>query len=95
VVWPGGLQVRPRWRAGVRYDRLATLSTNLASQLDGLVDTPNYKPWRASAMVDWSLTEFSRLRLQYTYSRALEGMSDNQLFLQYIMSLGPHGAHPF
>ena len=85
----------PRWRAGVRYDRLATLSTNLASQLDGLVDTPNYKPWRASAMVDWSLTEFSRLRLQYSYIRALEGVGDNQIFLQYIMSLGPHGAHPF
>ena len=85
----------PRWRAGVRYDRLATISTNLAPQLVGLVDTPNYTPWRASAMVDWSLTEFSRLRLQYSYSRALEGVSDNQLFLQYIMSLGPHGAHPF
>ena len=85
----------PRWRAGVRYDQLATLSTQLAPQLAGVVDTPGYKPWRASAMVDWSLTEFSRLRLQYSYSRALEGLSDNQIFLQYIMSLGPHGAHPF
>jgi hypothetical protein len=85
----------PRWRAGVRYDQLATLSTRLSPKLVGLVDTPSYKPWRASAMVDWSLTEFSRLRLQYSYSRALEGVSDNQLFLQYIMSLGPHGAHPF
>lgn len=85
----------PRWRAGVRYDRLETLSTQLSPQLAGLVDTPNYKPWRASAMVDWSLTEFSRFRLQYSYSRALEGASDNQLFLQYIMSLGPHAAHPF
>jgi hypothetical protein len=85
----------PRWRAGARYDRLDTLSTQLDPQLAGLVDTSSYKPWRASAMVDWSLTEFSRLRLQYSYSRALEGVSDNQLFLQYIMSLGPHGAHPF
>jgi hypothetical protein len=84
-----------RWRAGARYDRLTTLSTNLAPQLVGLVATPDYSPWRASAMVDWSLTEFSRLRLQYNYSRALQGVSDNQLFLQYIMSLGPHGAHPF
>jgi hypothetical protein len=85
----------PQWRAGLRYDRLDTLSTQLSSQLVGLVDTPNYKPWRASAMVDWSLTEFSRLRLQYSYSAALDGVSDKQLFLQYIMSLGPHGAHPF
>jgi hypothetical protein len=85
----------PHWRAGVRYDSLATLSTNLAPQLTGLVATPGYKPWRASAMVDWSLTEFSRFRLQYSYSRALEGVSDNQLFLQFIMSLGAHAAHPF
>ena len=40
-------------------------------------------------MVDWSLTEFSRLRLQYSYSRALEGVSDNQLFLQYIREPRP------
>jgi hypothetical protein len=46
-------------------------------------------------MLDWSLTEFSRFRLQYSYSRALQNVSDNQLFLQFIMSLGPHAAHPF
>jgi hypothetical protein len=85
----------PRWRAGLRYDQLDTLSTQLSPELAGLVNSPSYKPWRASAMVDWSLTEFSRLRLQYSYSSALEGVSDKQLFLQYIMSLGPHGAHPF
>ena len=85
----------PHWRAGVRYDRLTTLSTNLAPQLSGLVSTPDYKPWRASAMVDWSLTEFSRFRLQYSYSRALQNVSDNTLFLQFIMSLGAHAAHPF
>ena len=44
-------------------------------------------------MVDYSLTEFSRLRLQLANDRAQPGRSDRQVFLQYIMSLGAHGAH--
>jgi hypothetical protein len=46
-------------------------------------------------MVDWSASEFSRLRLQLArdYSRA--GEPDNQVLLQYVMSLGAHGAHRF
>ena len=46
-------------------------------------------------MLDYSPSEFSRLRLQLARDRAREGASDNQLFLQYQMSLGAHGAHAF
>jgi hypothetical protein len=45
-------------------------------------------------MIDWSLSEFSRLRLQLTNDRVLP-VTDRQLFLQYIMSIGAHGAHEF
>jgi hypothetical protein len=46
-------------------------------------------------MVDWSPSEFSRIRLQFArdYSRMNE--PDNQIFIQYIVSLGAHGAHTF
>ena len=46
-------------------------------------------------MADWSPSEFSRIRLQFArdYSRTNE--PDNQIFLQYIVSLGAHGAHTF
>jgi hypothetical protein len=46
-------------------------------------------------MIDWSPSEFSRIRLQFArdYSRA--DATDNQVFLQYIASLGAHGAHKF
>jgi hypothetical protein len=44
-------------------------------------------------MIDWSPSEFSRFRLQYGEVRVQDGVADNQLFLQYIMSLGAHGAH--
>ena len=46
-------------------------------------------------MVDYSLTEFSRLRLQLASDQAQPGRSDRQLFLQYIMSLGAHAAHSY
>jgi hypothetical protein len=54
-----------------------------------------YQPTKHSLMIDWSASEFSRLRLQFArdYSRMNE--TDNQIFLQYIVSLGAHGAHTF
>jgi hypothetical protein len=54
-----------------------------------------YNPSRTSAMVDWSPSEFSRLRLQVAQDKARPGATDNQIFVQYIMSLGVHGAHAF
>ena len=45
-------------------------------------------------MVDYSHTEFSRLRLQWNHDfGGIRG--DDAIFLQYIMSLGSHGAHAF
>ena len=52
-------------------------------------------PERTSLMLDWSPTEFSRLRLQFARDQSREGADDDQIYLQYIMSLGAHGAHQF
>jgi hypothetical protein len=46
-------------------------------------------------MVDYSPSEFSRLRLQYAKDRSMENQDENQWIVQYIHSLGPHGAHRF
>jgi hypothetical protein len=55
---------------------------------------PGNDPRRYSLMVDWSNSEFSRLRLQYTRDEA--GLRDDDQFgLQYILSIGAHGAHTF
>ena len=54
-----------------------------------------HSPTRNTAMVDWSPTEFSRVRLQYSRDDQQAGLTNNQLLLQYIMSLGAHGAHRF
>jgi hypothetical protein len=46
-------------------------------------------------MLDYSPSEFSRLRLQFARDGSRPGAVDNQIFLQYIMSLGTHAAHAF
>jgi hypothetical protein len=47
-------------------------------------------------MVDWSLSEFSRLRAQFAWDEArANNEHDRQLLLQYIFSIGAHGAHKF
>lgn len=88
----GVWQFMPEWRLGYRYDRLHTGSVGFA----GLPFAATaYRPLRHSLMADWSPSEFSRLRLQFARDQAQQGLTDNQLTLQYIFSLGAHGAHKY
>jgi len=91
----GVFQFLPQWRMGLRYDQLDEGSYDLASNLDGLVEPADFTPRRWSAMLDWNPSEYSRIRLQYTQDKTQEGLTDDQIFLQYIFSLGAHGAHKF
>lgn len=91
----GVYQFMPEWRAGLRYDQLDTGSWRLASSLPGLLAPADFTPRRLSAMVDWNPSEFTRVRLQYNRDRSEQGLSDDQIFLQTIFSLGAHGAHRF
>ena len=90
----GVYQFTPNWRAGLRYDQLDSGRQNLGANAANLV-VENFKPKRATAMVDYSWSEFSRLRLQYAQDKSMSGITDNQWIVQYIMSLGAHGAHKF
>jgi hypothetical protein len=58
-------------------------------------DDEGHRPSRWSLMLDWSPSEFSRLRAQYNRDDSRPDATDHQWTLQYIMSLGAHGAHPF
>jgi hypothetical protein len=83
----------PRWRFGTRIDALSMHDPGPAFAGTELAD-PGNDPRRYSLMVDWSNSEFSRLRLQYTRDEA--GLTDDDQFgLQYILSIGAHGAHTF
>ncbi|MEP7056482.1 MAG: TonB-dependent receptor, partial [Caldimonas sp.] len=94
-------QFMPQWRAGVRYDRLDSGSPAIGLVDSGTLsaaDLPilqSARPTRTTLMVDYSLSEFSRFRLQLAADRSNPSATDRQLFLQYIMSLGAHGAHSF
>jgi hypothetical protein len=87
-------QFVPRWRVGLRYDELDSNAVNAA--LAGTVlDNRGHSPTRTSVMVDFSNSEFSRLRFQVNKDESRADQSDTQWYLQYIMSLGAHGAHTF
>lgn len=88
----GVWQFMPRWRVGYRHDEVDSDNGNLFAGT--ALEDPGHTPKRDSFMIDWSGSEFSRIRLQYVYDQVLSN-SDNQLVLQYIMSLGAHGSHEF
>jgi hypothetical protein len=97
----GVWQFMPQWRIGYRYDELrhGTFNNALASDPGvGVANLPmlaSYNPTRNTIMTDWSPTEFSRIRLQLAADRSRVGTTDRQIMLQYIYSLGQHGAHRF
>ncbi|MDR2031870.1 MAG: TonB-dependent receptor [Azoarcus sp.] len=90
----GVYQFTPHWRAGLRYDQLHSGRQFLGDNPAG-IETLDDRPRRVSVMVDYNWSEFSRLRLQWARDRAMPGVTDNQVTLQYVMSLGSHGAHKF
>ncbi|MCL1860106.1 MAG: TonB-dependent receptor [Proteobacteria bacterium] len=90
----GVYQFTPNWRAGLRYDRLSSGWQSLGDNPADIAIV-RYRPNRISTMADYSWSEFSRIRLQWSRDRSIPGLTDNQITLQYIMSLGSHGAHKF
>lgn len=98
----GVWQFMPRWRVGYRYDRLDSGSVDNAIVASGAGPGSTdfgllapHDPSRNTLMLDWSPTEFSRVRLQFARDRSRLNETDNQVLLQYIHSLGAHGAHRF
>ena len=97
----GVYQFMPRWRAGLRYDKLNSGTPNIGLPEGSVVGSADfskltpYNPTRSTLMFDYSPSEFSRFRVQFARDKAQPGAADNQIFLQYIMSLGAHGGHKF
>jgi len=92
----GVYQFMPAWRTGLRYDRLDPgVATIGARNAGNVIGNYAFNPSRLTWMVDYNPSEFSRLRLQLARDNSRQGLSDNQFFVQYIMSLGAHGAHQY
>ena len=97
----GVYQFNPRWRFGVRYDELDSGSTRIGLVQGGSLLASDFplllpaSPSRITTMIDFSPSEFSRLRAQYAWDDSRDAETDRQLLLQYIYALGAHGAHKF
>ena len=90
----GIYQFAPYWRLGLRTERLDTGTVDYGGNNANLL-RPDYAPARNALMLDFNPSEFARLRLQFAQDKSRQGVTDNQIFLQYQMSLGAHGAHKF
>ena len=87
--------VAPRLALGLRRD-VAGATNRLEAGPLGTIDYDAVSRWSADATAN--LTEFSRLRVQWSRTRVpIDGSAETfgQLFVQYQLSLGAHGAHKF
>jgi len=97
----GTYQFMPRWRVGLRHDALESGTARIGLVRPGFLSVADFprlahnEPKRSTAMIDFSPSEFSRFRLQLARDEARFGEPDDQFTLQYLMSLGAHGAHKF
>jgi hypothetical protein len=89
-------QFMPAWRTGLRYDRLDSGTASVgAANAGNVIANYAFNPSRLTWMADYNPSEFTRIRLQLARDDSRQGRADNQLFVQYIMSLGAHGAHQY
>jgi hypothetical protein len=94
-------QFIPRWRIGARYDQLHSGSPRIFLVESGALSLQDFpallsgSPSRVTTMLDWNPSEFSRLRAQVAWDDARDAERDHQFFLQYIYSIGAHGAHKY
>jgi hypothetical protein len=90
----GVYQFMPYWRVGARYDRLDPGSIDYGANATYL-GLPSFNPQRSTLMFDYTPSEFSRIRVQLARSLVRPDVTDNELFIQYILTMGAHGAHRY
>ncbi len=73
----------PQWRIGTRYSQLSPPSGAEAG----------HNPSALAIMGDWTSDDFGQIRLQYNREQLAAGEEDNQVILQYTVTLGGHEGH--
>ena len=86
--------IAPRWQAGLRYDKVGGVNRVTGDVRESLAASDRW-----STALTWTPTEFSRFRMQYSRSDILTRGGERErldtFWLQFLMSLGAHGAHRF
>jgi hypothetical protein len=97
--WYGSLQVRLAqvWWTGVRGEQARDSFTDVL--VDGEGNPVAGKATRGSANIAWTPSEFSYIRLEYSYARAEDGFGlrplDRRLMLQASYTIGFHPSHAY
>ncbi len=82
-----------RWRIGARYDRMAIFKDEVI--LAGEKQNYSGQPYRWTGALEFNPTEFSRIRLQYNYDKSEPNKLNQEIFLQFLLAVGAHGAHAY
>jgi hypothetical protein len=53
------------------------------------------QPYRWTGSLEFNPTEFSRVRLQYNYDKSDPNKLNQEVFLQFLLAVGAHGAHAY
>ncbi len=87
----GVYQFLPQWSAGVRYGQADVWQAH-----GDHLHQQEFK--ETDVMLAWHHSHFSTVRLQYSYQQGnqyADITDDHIVTLQYVMTLGAHGAHQF
>ncbi len=90
----GVYRFHPRWKVGFRYSELRADNSGPAVVSGAILDDQGHIPRRASLVLGFSNSEFSRIRIQLAQDDSRR-KRDYQFSMQYLMLLGAHGAHQF
>ena len=82
-----------RWRIGARFDRMAIFKDDVI--LAGEKQNYSGQPYRWTGSLEFNPTEFSRVRLQYNYDKSDPNKLNQEVFLQFLLAVGAHGAHAY
>jgi hypothetical protein len=88
-----GLYQIDRWRIGARFDRMGIFKDEVL--LAGEKQNYSGEPYRLTGALEFNPTEFSRIRLQYNYDRSDPTKLNQEIFLQFLLAVGAHGAHAY
>ncbi len=84
----------PGWVAALRGDYVTHQKLGDYEVLYG-ADAERAMRWRVSPNLTWYPTEFSKIRLQYSYDDRDSIGDDHSVWLQFEFLLGAHSAHKF
>ncbi len=86
----------PKWRLGYRYSKLyGSKARDVANFDEASINSKGHNPSSNTIMVDYTNSEFSRIRIEYENQNLMPGKKDSGLTIQYIMSIGAHKIHKF